>query len=140
MAHIHGAAKVPISSHLAKAGAEKAMEHGMEGMMKQMMGEGMKHGMGQAATSFHNIAKGAAATGALASASSHTGRSFMGKIFKHPLVLFGMGVAAGYMIHKYRKEIIASADRMGEMGKDFVLQQRENLEDLVAESREVKGE
>ncbi|QSA98988.1 hypothetical protein JWZ97_02060 [Methylococcus sp. EFPC2] len=76
----------------------------------------------------------------MASASSYIGRSFVSTILKHPLVVFAAGVTAGYLVHKYRKEIIAGAERAGELGKDFVLQQRENLEDLVAESREVKEE
>ena len=49
------------------------------------------------------------------------------------MVLFGLGIAVGYTVHKYRKEIIKSANRAAEKSKDFVLQQRENLEDIVAE-------
>lgn len=60
----------------------------------------------------------------------------MSSLAKHPLIVFGLGVAAGVLIHKYRKEIIATATRVSEQGKDFVLQQRENLEDLVAECHE----
>ena len=58
------------------------------------------------------------------------------KIIRHPLFLFGLGLTVGYLVHKYRKEIISSTTRIGEKGKDFVLQQRENLEDIVAGSRE----
>lgn len=90
-----------------------------------------------AATSFHNVAKTAAATGAVATvASTGAGKSLLGRFFSHPLVVFGLGVAVGYAIHKYRKEIIASATRAVEQSQDFVLQQRENLEDLVAEAPE----
>lgn len=60
----------------------------------------------------------------------------MSLLSKHPLVLFGLGVAVGYMAHKYRKEIVASANRAAEKSKDFVLQQRENLEDLMAAGKE----
>lgn len=60
----------------------------------------------------------------------------MSILAKHPLLVFGLGVAAGYYAHKYRKEIIESATMVGEKGKDFVLNQRENLEDLVAECHE----
>lgn len=74
--------------------------------------------------------KGAAVAGAKKTA----GKSFLGKVFSHPLVLFGLGVAVGYTIHKYRKEIIHSANRAAEKSKDFVLQQRENLEDLVGDN------
>ena len=127
MAHLHGAAK-------------QVMEHGTQVMApRMMMSEGvsamMPHGMSQA-TSFHNVAKGAAVTGAVASVSSHTGRSFMSKLLKNPWVLFGLGVTVGYMAHKHRKDIIATANRVAEKSKDFVLQQRESLEDIMAENRE----
>ena len=88
------------------------------------------------AASFHNVAKGAVATGAVAAAGGKVGKSLIGKFFRNPLVLFGVGLAVGYAVHKYRKEIIGCANRAAEQGKDFVLQQRETLEDLVAESRE----
>ena len=111
MAHVHGA-----------AGAAQ-MGKGMEGMM----GKGMEGMMG----------KGMAAMGtAAAAATTHTGRSFMSILTKHPLVVFGLGVVAGYYAHKYRKEIILSATSVTEKGKDFVLHQKENLEDLVAECKE----
>ena len=60
----------------------------------------------------------------------------MSVLSKHPLLVFGLGLATGYLIHKYRKEIIGNATRMTEQGKDFVLHHRENLEDLVAECKE----
>jgi hypothetical protein len=69
-------------------------------------------------------------------ASSNTGKSIIRKLAKNPWVLFGAGLAVGYLIHKYRKEIIETATRATEKGKDFVLQQRENLEDIVAGSKE----
>ncbi|MDH7602399.1 MAG: hypothetical protein QHI38_09660 [Armatimonadota bacterium] len=55
------------------------------------------------------VAKGAA-TGAFVTAGSSAGKSVIRKFFTHPLVLFGLGVAAGYYIHKYRKSIISSAE------------------------------
>jgi hypothetical protein len=110
MAHVHGAA---AAAKIGKAAAEQA-------------------------PSFHNLATGAVATGAVAVASTRAGSSLVGRVLSHPLIVFGLGVAAGYAIHKYRKEIIESATRASELGKDFVLQQRENLEDLVAEARETE--
>jgi hypothetical protein len=50
--------------------------------------------------------------------------------------VFGLGLVAGYLVYKYRKEIISSTTRAVDAGKDFVLQQKENLEDIVAESKE----
>ncbi len=60
----------------------------------------------------------------------------MSILAKHPLLVFGLGVAAGFYAHKYRKEIIESATLATGKGKDFVLHQKENLEDLVAECKE----
>jgi len=60
----------------------------------------------------------------------------MSILSRHPLVLFGVGVAVGYLVHKYRKEIIETASRAGEKGKDFVLQQRESLEEILAGQKE----
>ncbi len=60
----------------------------------------------------------------------------MSILAKHPVITFGIGLAAGYFIHKYRKEIIDAACSVTEQGKDFVLQQKENLADLIAESKE----
>ncbi len=74
--------------------------------------------------------------GAVMSAGAQTGKSIMSKVIKHPLLLVGVGMVAGYYAHKYRKEIISSVTSAGDKGKDFVLQQKENLEDIVAESKE----
>ena len=50
--------------------------------------------------------------------------------------MIGVGLAAGYFTHKYRKEIISAADKAAEESKNFVLRQKENFLDLVAESQE----
>jgi hypothetical protein len=60
----------------------------------------------------------------------------MSILAKHPVLVFTLGVAAGYYAHKYRKEIIESATRATELSKDFALNQKEKFEDLVAECRE----
>jgi hypothetical protein len=74
--------------------------------------------------------------GAVMSAGAQTGKSLMSKLAKHPLLILGIGIATGYYAHKYRKEIISSVSSASEKGKDFVLQQKENLEDMVAETKE----
>jgi hypothetical protein len=66
----------------------------------------------------------------------HTGEKIMNKLAKHPVLVFGLGIAVGYIAYKYRKDIIASATKVVDTGKDFVLQQKENLEDIVAETKE----
>jgi hypothetical protein len=109
------------------------MGHG-PGAMGSMMGEAMPTAHRMAGMSAE-VAKGAAVTGA-AVAATRTSGGFMSTLSKHPILVFGLGLAAGYLIHKYRKEIIATATNVTEQGKDFVLQQRENLEDLVAECHE----
>ncbi|HHJ39031.1 MAG TPA: hypothetical protein ENJ86_06165 [Methylothermaceae bacterium] len=60
----------------------------------------------------------------------------MTRLARHPLLVFGLGVAAGIVVYKYRKQIISTAMRAGEKSKDFVLQQKETLEDIVAETKE----
>lgn len=130
MAHVHGGKKMADMVMGTGAAEHGAMMAGMEGMMS--------HGARQVALSSHNlgtVAKGAV-VGAAATAGSQTSRSLVRRVFTHPLVLFGLGMAAGYYIHKYRKEIVGSAMSVAEGGKDFVLQQRENLEDLIAERQE----
>ncbi len=74
--------------------------------------------------------------GSIVSTTVHTGSRLMNNIAKHPVLVFGLGVVAGYLVYKYRKEIISSTARAVDAGKDFVLQQKENLEDIVAESKE----
>jgi hypothetical protein len=89
----------------------------------------------------HNHHKGHAMSkkiikGSMASASVRTGGKMMSKLTKHPILIFGLGVVAGYAAYKYRKEIVASVGKATDAGKDFVLQQKENLEDIVSETKE----
>lgn len=76
------------------------------------------------------------ATGAVMAASAAGGRSLLGRVFTHPLVMFALGATAGYFAYKYRKEIVDAAMRASEMGKDYVLNRKETLEDLVEEAKE----
>ncbi|TAN63480.1 MAG: hypothetical protein EPN20_09620 [Magnetospirillum sp.] len=81
----------------------------------------------------HELGKGAVmAVGYVA------GRSLFGRLLGHPLVMLGAGVAIGYLGFKYRKEITAAVAKAGDMGKDLVLNTKENLADLVEESREAE--
>lgn len=74
--------------------------------------------------------------GTIATATVNTGGKLMSKITKHPLLVFGLGVVTGVLVYKYRKEIISSATNTIDAGKDFILHQKENLEDIVAEAKE----
>lgn len=99
--------------------------HAMHEMKKHQMKSGAHGSMGKQV-----------AIGTMASATAKTGGKLVSKIVKHPVLIFGMGVVAGYLVYKYRKEIISSSTRVVGAGKDFVLNQKENLEDIVAENKE----
>ena len=60
----------------------------------------------------------------------------MSILARYPLVTFSLGVAAGYFIHKYRKEIIEASQAATEKSKEFVLHQKENLGDILAEAKD----
>ena len=98
--------------------AARQMPH----MMGGMMGSPMTQGAMMAATGF------AAGRGLLGAA-----------LLRNPLVLLAGGIAAGYLLHKYEKEIVLALSRAAGMGKDFVLHQKENLEDLVAEAKDTEA-
>ena len=78
--------------------------------------------------------------GFIISGVTHAGRSMTRALVSHPLALFSAGVATGLLAHKYRKEIIIVGSRTAKESKNFLLRQRENLMDLVAESREYVAE
>jgi uncharacterized membrane protein len=59
-------------------------------------------------------------------------------LFRSPLLWFVVGAAAGYYGYKHRKEFAAALAKAGDMGRDFVQQQRESLEDLLEEAREAE--
>ncbi len=99
-----------------------AHSHGKQMMQGMSNGE---HSMGK------EIVKGSVAT-----ATVSVGGKLLSKAAKHPILVFGLGMATGFMIYKYRKEIISSTTKVVDAGKDFVLQQKENLEDIVAETKE----
>ena len=92
-------------------------------MMNESMGSMMKEGIGsmmhEGAVPMMKVGEGMAkvmktpkapiivGSGAASAVAASTGKSVMGKFFTHPLVLFSLGVAAGYYIHKYRRSIIS---------------------------------
>jgi hypothetical protein len=61
-------------------------------------------------------------------------------LFRNPLVLIAGGIAAGYLFHKYEKEIALALAKASDAGKDFVLKQKESLNDLVAEARQAEAD
>lgn len=104
-------------------------------MMNEEMMKQMPHMMS------HPVAKGAmvAATGYAAT------RALVGQgLLRNPLLLLAGGIAGGiavgYLLHKHEKEVVLAISRAIGMGKDFVMQQRENLDDLVAEAKETEAQ
>ena len=117
MAHVHGAKAVATTAKVA--GEAVCPLHAAEAAAKggMAMGSMMEHGAGRAMapmTKHGAMAAGAAATGAIATASAATGHSLLRRVLTHPLVLFGAGLAVGYLIHQYREEIINGAHEPSE--------------------------
>jgi len=134
MAHVHGAKAVATAAkvaeeavcplHAAEAAAKGGMamggmmEHGagmaMGGMMENgagmAMGNMMHGSAGMAMVPMMKHGAKAAATGAAVTASAVAGHSLLRRIVMHPLVLFGAGLAVGYLIHQYREQIISQAE------------------------------
>ena len=75
-------------------------------------------------------------TAVAASAIIQAGKGVVITLARHPLIMFSMGLAAGYLAHKYRREIISVTSKTAEQSKDFVLRQKENIKDLLAETQE----
>ncbi len=76
------------------------------------------------------------ATAVAASAIIQTGKGVVITLARHPLVMFSLGIATGYLAHKYRKEIISVTSKTALQSKDFVLRQKENIKDLISETQE----
>ncbi len=62
------------------------------------------------------IVKGVATTIAAATIIE-TGKGVITTLAKHPLIVFGLGIGAGFLTHKYRKEIILVSSKTAEQGK-----------------------
>jgi hypothetical protein len=78
------------------------------------------------------------AQGAMMAATGYVaGRGLLGgALLRNPWVLLALGVAAGYLLHKYQDRIVLELSKAAGMGRDFVLQQKESLADLVEEAKE----
>lgn len=95
--------------------------------MPQMMGS-----MGQMMA--HPMASGAM----MAAGGYAAGKGLLGAgagLLRNPLVFLAAGVAAGFLLHKYEKEIAQAIAQATGIGKDFALHQKENLDDLIAEAQ-----
>lgn len=123
MAHVHGAAAKSATAHAG---------HGA-GAAGASMAHHVHAGHATAMASSQGAAKaGMLAMGTATAAATHQGKGVMGGLARHPLVVFSLGLTVGYLIHKYRKDIIQSAAGLTGQGT----RERENLDDLVAECSE----
>lgn len=111
-----------MSDHALHQAGKEMMNHLGHGAVTGH-GTSLAHHTGSGMGLGSGIAKGAAMAGATS-------------LFRNPLVMFALGAAAGILAYKYRKEIVAYAARAGDVGRDFVLQQKESLNDLLEEARE----
>mgnify|MGYP001116208138 CR=1 FL=1 len=107
-------------------------------MMTEEMMKQMPHMM---STAGHMMTKPMATGAMMAGAGFAAGRGLLGKAVLHnPLALLALGaaggVAAGFLLFKYHKEIVEGLSKATGMGKDFALHQKENLNDLMAEAKD----
>lgn len=82
------------------------------------------------------------AQGAMMAATGYVaGRGLLGgALLRNPWVLLAAGVVAGYYLHKHQDQIVLSLSKASGMGKDFLLQQKENLADLVEGAKEQEAQ
>lgn len=72
----------------------------------------------------------------MAGAGYAVAKTGLSRLLSNPIVLLAAGAAVGYYGYKYRKEIAATVTKATDMGKDFVLEQKEKLSDMAEEARE----
>jgi len=71
-------------------------------------------------------------TAVVATSIVQSGRGVAGVLAKNPWVMFGLGLATGYLAHKYRREIIALSTKTAVHGRDFIIRQKQGLETLLS--------
>ena len=107
-------------------------------MMTEEMMKQMPHMMSQAG---HMMTKPVATGAMMAATGFAAGRGLLGNaVLRSPLALLAVGaaggIAAGFLLFKYQKEIVEGLSKVTGMGKDMALHQKENLNDLMAEAEE----
>ena len=73
------------------------------------------------------------ATAVVATAIVEAGMGLSKVLVRQPVVLFGLGLVSGYFTHKYRKEIITISSHTAKQGKDFIVQQKQHVSDMLHE-------
>ena len=107
-------------------------------MMTEEMMKQMPHMMSQAG---HIMSKPMATGAMMAGAGFAAGKGLLGgALLRNPLTLLAVGaaggIAAGFLLFKYQKEIVDGLSKATGMGKDFALHQKENHNDLMAEAED----
>ena len=102
-------------------------------MMNEAMREACESMMAQPGAA-RQLARGAAVVGV----GYIAGRTVLGRMFGLPLAMFAVGVAAGYYGYKHRKEIAVILKKASDSGKDWALNAKESLADLVEEAKEAE--
>lgn len=107
-------------------------------MMTEEMMKRMPHMMSQAG---HVMSKPVTTGAMMAGAGFSAGKGLLGgALLRNPLTLLAVGaaggIAAGFLLFKYQKEIVDGLSKATGMGKDFALHQKENLNDLMAEAED----
>ena len=74
--------------------------------------------------------------GAVSTVIVQSGGLVVSRVARHPLLVFGLGVAVGCLVYRNRIPLIKASDKAVETGKKVVLDKKEKLLDLVAEVRE----
>ena len=108
-------------------------------MMTEEMMKQMPHMMMNGAS--HMMSKPLTTGAMMAGAGFAAGKGLLGgAILRNPLTLLAVGaaggIAAGFLLFKYQKEIVDGLSKVSGMGKDFALHQKEKLADLMAEAEE----
>lgn len=89
----------------------------------------------------HMMSKPLATGAMMAGAGFAAGRGLLGRTLPcNPLALLAVGaaggIAAGFLLFRYQKEIVAGLAKATGMGRNFALHQKENLADLMAETKD----
>lgn len=75
----------------------------------------------------------------LAAGGYAAGKGLLATAMRSPLTWLALGAAggvvAGFLLFKYQKEILEVANKAMGWGKDVAAEQKENLADLIAESK-----
>lgn len=76
------------------------------------------------------------ATAVVATAIVEAGIGLSKAVAKQPIVLFGLGIVSGYLTHKYRKEILAISSHTAKQSKEFIEQQKHQIDVMLDEIKQ----